>query len=144
MTQLVADVRDKADDSPIAVVVHGWSDTPAQVFLRHLARILDADDAIWLVPAHPEQMTEPSALCPGAVVLDFNQETDVRTYANLVVDIVFFPTATPEQLQQWDRRAEAVVINTTVSSATPSEHTRQGTQEVYLWSVTEPHALVSI
>jgi len=145
MTQLVADVRGKADGSPIAVVMHGWDGMPAQVFLRHLAVLLDADDAVWLVPTDPAQVTEPPAAWPDAVALDFSQEADVRTYANLVVDIVFFPGGTPEQVQQWDRRAEAVVINAAVtSSGKLIEHASQSVQEVYLWSPAEPNRLVGV
>ena len=145
MTQLVADVRGKADGSPIAVVMHGWDSMSVQSFLRHLAVLLDVDDAIWLVPADLAQVTEPPATWPDAVVLDFSQEADVRTYANLVVDIVFFLGGTPEQVQQWDERAEAVVINAAAASlAALIEHARQSVQEVYLWSAAEPNMLVSV
>ena len=136
-------LRTPQRDPPATTCV--LSKAPAQVFLRHLARMLDADDAVWLVPTNPEQVTEPPAASPGAVVLDFSQETDVRTYANLVVDIVFFPGGTPAQVQQWDRRAEAVVINAAItSSGRLIERASQCVQEVYLWSPAEPNMLVGV
>jgi hypothetical protein len=145
LAQLVADIRAKAYGSPSAVVIHGWDDLPAQRLLAHLATLLDSDDAIWLVSTAAAQAPEPPLAWPGAVVLDFTQEVDRRTYANLVVDVVFFPTATPGVVQHWYGRTEAVILATpTEAAAALLEDAQHDFPELYCWSAAEPEMLVSV
>ena len=141
MGQLVATLREKARGSPTATIIHGWDHTPAQRFLECLSPLLDGDDAIWLAPADATNPTVPPAEWPGAVVLDFSRDTDARTYANLVVDIVFFHAEEAADAHRWLGRAEAVVISASPEqSAAPIEKVRQSEQAVYLWSDADPDA----
>ena len=145
LAQLVAELRAKAQGSPSAVVIHGCDDAPAQMFLSQLMPLLDEADAVWLVPAGTAPATEPPPAWPGAVVLDGSREVDARTYANLVVDIVFFPTGNPAEVCQWYDRTEAVVVGTTAGHETTlRDSAPHNAPTLYCWSAAQPEVLVSL
>lgn len=139
LEELVADLRERANGSPIAVVIHGWKEGPAQMFLKAIFPLLDEDDAIWLVPPNGAGLAEVPSELPGAIVLDFSLDTDKRIYNNLVVDIVFFSDGEPEDVSEWYRRVEAVIINSSASrSSELIEEASQNEQDVYCWYDSEP------
>lgn len=142
---LVTALRDKAYGSPMAVVIHGWDDVPAQQFLSSLTALLDGEDAVWLVPTDPAMTTEPPSAWPSAIVLDISQDTEARLYANLVVDLVFLPGRAPAEVQPWQGRAEAVIVGAAVEpDAALSAQVQPNGQEVYYWSSEAPQRLVSV
>ena len=145
LAQLVGELRAKAHGSPSAVVIHGWDEAPAQVFFGHITALLDENDAFWLVPAKTAQSMEPPPTWPGAVVLDLSREVDARTYANLVVDMVFFPTGEPAEVRQWNGRTETVVVGAATRQVTALlEGAPHNAPTIYGWSTTKPEVLVSI
>jgi len=145
LAQLVAELRTTAQGSPSAVVIHGWDEAPAQMFLNHLLALLDEDDAVWLVPAGAAPATEPPPAWPGAVLLDCSRDADARTYANLVVDMVFCPTGNLTEAHQWYGRTEAVIVGTTAGHMTTLlDSSLHNAPALYGWSAAQPEVLVSL
>jgi hypothetical protein len=138
----MAALRVKAHGASSAIVIHGWEDASAQGFLDHIAPLLEGDDAIWLVPTKTESAPEAPSMWPAAVVFDLSHEVDKRTYALLVVDVVFLPMDNLTAIRQWYGRAEAVVLEATTEQAmvvlagAPSN-----APEVYAWSASRPAVL---
>jgi hypothetical protein len=145
LEELVVELRKQAHGSPIAVLIHGWDEQPAQMFLRAISPELNVDDAIWLVPYDGTKPAEAPSELPEAVVLDFSREPDRRTYDNLVVDIAFFHDGKAEDVDKWKRRAEAVIISSSAKkSGEMVKKSRENKQDVYRWSDSETDKLVRI
>lgn len=109
---LVQEVREQVGGWPLTILVHGWGSQPAEEFLAVLSPLLRREDALWLIPAKEAQDPTPPEV--EGVLLDLDQDTDQRTYRNLVGDIVFFPAleeAKAEQVAEWQQRARAAIID---------------------------------
>lgn len=141
---LVDGLRERANGSHIALVIHCWNGESAQLFLRTVFPSLEENDAVWLVPKRGNELAEAPPELPGAVVLDCSRDTEERTYNNVVVDMVFFPEGQPGDVNKWHRRVEAVIVGKSAKqSSSLVEKAQQNQQEVYLWSDSEPEKLVA-
>lgn len=142
---LIADLRQRAHGSPLAVLIHGWDTPPAQTCLNAMVSWLDSHDALWLVPAAQIESVEAPTALPEAVVLHRTRAQDQRIYDNLVVDILFFPEGEPAVLDAWRQRAEAVIVSAAAPGANQLiARAVQNGQVVYRWADVDPGTLVRL
>lgn len=136
---LIKALRRQAGSLPVTVIVQGWGTSSAKEFLDLLANALTSrNDAIWLIPQKEDGHVPATPDRERTVVLDLDEDTDLRIYSNLVPDLIFFPSASDEEIERvrhFQGRAHALLIdNRSPRWKTIGDTAYQAELTFFLWS----------